>query len=132
VAQSTGSTEPRCSQPAGRPCVGSFPKTILSMCPAEAVLKVSNAQRWCKEETWQPGQIAWPAGQSSGPPAPNLRPEYHLTPINTMVLPPPGESVKKVRFSTPLGSSKFNLYRVERLARFCGPEDFLACRESLE
>jgi hypothetical protein len=35
---------------AGRPCIGAFPKTILSMCPAEAVLKVSNAQRRCKEE----------------------------------------------------------------------------------
>jgi hypothetical protein len=32
---------------AGRPCIGAFPKTILSMCPAEAVLKVSNAQAWC-------------------------------------------------------------------------------------
>jgi hypothetical protein len=41
------------------------------------------------------------------------------------------ESVKKVRFS-PQGASKFNLCRVERDARFCGPEDFLACRESSE
>jgi hypothetical protein len=42
---------------AGRPCVGAFPKTILSTCPAEAVLKGSNAQRWCKEETWSLGQL---------------------------------------------------------------------------
>jgi hypothetical protein len=38
-----------------------------------AVLKVSNAQRWCKKETW-------PAGLTSGH---RLNP-----PINTLVLPP--------------------------------------------
>jgi hypothetical protein len=54
-----------------QPWVGTFPKTILSMCPAEAVLKVSNAQRRCKEETWPPGQVAWPAGPTSGPHTPN-------------------------------------------------------------
>jgi hypothetical protein len=88
---------------AGRPCVGVFPKTVLSTCPAEAMLKVSNAQRRCKEETWVPDQVAWPAGLTSGPPAPNLRLEQHLTPpINTTVLPS-AESVKKVRFSAPKG-----------------------------
>jgi hypothetical protein len=50
---------------AGRPCVSAFPKTILSTCPEKAVLKVSNAQRRCKEETWLPDL-------TSGPHAPNL------------------------------------------------------------
>jgi hypothetical protein len=82
-----------------RPCVGAYPKTILSMCPAEAVLKVSNAQRRCKEETWPPGQVAWLAGLTSGPHTVNLWTEHHLTPhINTTVLPLV-ESVKRVRFS---------------------------------
>jgi hypothetical protein len=106
---------------AGRPCVGTFSKTILLMCPAEAVLKVSNAQRQCKEETWPPGQVAWPVGLTSRPHTPNLWPEHHLTPlINTMVLPP-AETVKKMRFSPPnhpQGASKFNLSRVERDVRF--------------
>jgi hypothetical protein len=57
---------------AGRPCVGVFPKTVLSMSLVEVVLKVSNAQRPCKEETWPPSQVAWPAGLTSGPHAPNL------------------------------------------------------------
>jgi hypothetical protein len=114
VVQSTGSTEPRC----GRPCVGAFPKTVLSTCPAKVVLKVSNAERRCKEETWLPGQVAWPAGLASGPQTPNLQLEHHLTPpINTTVLRPV-ESVKKVRFSSLQGASKFNLCRVEREARF--------------
>jgi hypothetical protein len=87
----------------GRSCVGTFPKTILSTCPAEAVLKVSNAQRQCKEETWPPGQVAWLASLTSGPHAPNLRPEHLLTPpINTTVLLSI-ETVKKVRFSPPKG-----------------------------
>jgi hypothetical protein len=116
----------------GRPCVGAFLKTILSTCPAKVVLKVSNAQRWCKEETWPPGKVAWPASLTSGPHAPNLRLENRLTPpINTTVLPPV-ESVKKVRFSSPQGASKFNLYRVEWEARFGGLKDFPACQESLE
>jgi hypothetical protein len=73
---------------ADRPCVGAFPKTILSTCPAEAVLKVSNAQRQCKEETWSLDQVAWLAGLTSGPHAHNLRPKLRLTPpMNTMVLP---------------------------------------------
>jgi hypothetical protein len=73
---------------AGRPFVGTFPKTVLSACPEEAVLKVSNAQRMCKEETWLPSQVAWPVGLTSGPHVPNLRPEHRLNPpINTMVLP---------------------------------------------
>jgi hypothetical protein len=100
----------------GWPCVGTFPKNVLSMCPAEAVLNLSNAQRRCKEETWLPGQVAWPAGLTSGPHTPNLQPEHCLTPpINTMMLPPI-ESVKKVRFSPPSqhGASKFNLCIVER------------------
>jgi hypothetical protein len=42
----------------GQPCVGAFPKTVLNMCPVEAVLKVSNAQMRCKEETWMPDQVA--------------------------------------------------------------------------
>jgi hypothetical protein len=89
------------------------------MCPVEAVLKVSNAQMRCKEETWMPGQVAWLAGLTSGPHVPNLWPEHCLTPpINTMVLPL-AESVKKVRFSPPpQGASKFNLCRVEREMRF--------------
>jgi hypothetical protein len=40
----------------GQPCVGAFSKTILSMCPVEAVLKVFNAQRRCKQESIQ---IRW-------------------------------------------------------------------------
>jgi hypothetical protein len=103
----------------GWPCVGTFPKNVLSMCPAEAVLNLSNAQRRCKEETWLPGQVAWPAGLTSGPHTPNLQPEHCLTPpINTMMLPPI-ESVKKVRFSPPSqhGASKFNLCIVERERR---------------
>jgi hypothetical protein len=52
---------------AGRACVGAFPKTVLSTCPGEAVLKVSNVQRWCKEETW-------PTSLSSGPHVPTLWP----------------------------------------------------------
>jgi hypothetical protein len=74
---------------ASRPCVRAFPETVLSTCPEEVVLKISNAQRWCKEETWLPGQVAWPAGLTSGPHAPNLQPEHYLNPpINTPVLPP--------------------------------------------
>jgi hypothetical protein len=66
---------------ASQPCIGAFPKTILYTCLAEAVLKVSNAQRWCKEETWPPGLTC-------GPHTPNLHPEHHLTPpINTTMLP---------------------------------------------
>jgi hypothetical protein len=99
---------------AGWPCVGAFPKTILSTCPAEVVLKVSIAHRRCKEETWLPGQFAWLAGLTSGPHVPNLRPEHCLTPpVNTTVLLL-AESVKKVRFSSPQAASKFNLRRVER------------------
>jgi hypothetical protein len=97
----------------GQPCVGTILKTVLSTCPKEAVLKVSNAQRWCKEETWQPGQVAWPASLTSGPHAPNLWPQHRLTPpINTMVLPP-AERVKRVRFS-PLECSQDHSCRVER------------------
>jgi hypothetical protein len=105
---------------AGQPCVGAFPKIVLSTCPAEAVLTVSNARRQCKEATWLFGQVAWPAGLISGPYAPNLWPEPRLTPpINTTVLPS-AESVTKVRISPPphQGASKFNLCRVEREARF--------------
>jgi hypothetical protein len=51
----------------GRPCVGAFQKTILSTCSVEAVLKVSNAQRRCKEETWLPGEVAWLASLTSAP-----------------------------------------------------------------
>jgi hypothetical protein len=36
---------------AGQPYVGAFPETISLMYPEEAVLKVSKAQRQCKEET---------------------------------------------------------------------------------
>jgi hypothetical protein len=80
---------------AGQSCVGVFPKTVLSTCPEEAVLKVSNAQRRCKEETW-------PAGLTGGPHVPNLRPEHCLTLINTTVLPS-AESVMKVRIGLPKG-----------------------------
>jgi hypothetical protein len=96
------------------------------------VLKVSNGQRRCKEETWPPSQVAWPAGLTSGPHTPILLPEHRLTPpINTTVLPTTA-SVKKVRFSPPQGASKFNLCIIEREARFWGPKDFLACWESSE
>jgi hypothetical protein len=89
---------------AGWPCVGTFQKTILSTYPKEAVLK----------ETWPLGEVAWLAGLTSGPHAPNLQPKHRLTlPINTIVLPL-AESVKKVRFSRPQGASKFNLCKVER------------------
>jgi hypothetical protein len=118
---------------AGRPCVGAFLETILSTCPTDVVLEVSNAQMRCKEETWPLGQVTWPASLTIGLPAPNLRPEHRLTaPINTTVLPLV-ESVKKVRFSPPpQGASKFILFSVEREVRFWGPEDFLACQESSE
>jgi hypothetical protein len=100
----------------GQPRVGTILKTVLSTCPKEAVLKVSNAQRWCKEETWQPGQVAWPASLTSGPHAPNLWPQHRLTPpINTMVLPP-AERVKRVRFS-PLECSQDHSCRVESRER---------------
>jgi hypothetical protein len=83
----------------GRPCVDAFSKTILSTCPAEAVFKVSNAQRQCKEETWLPGQVAWPVSLTSGLHALNPQPLHcHTPPINTMVLPL-AECVKRVRFS---------------------------------
>jgi hypothetical protein len=72
---------------AGRPCVVAFTKNVLFTGPAEAVIKVSNAQRRCKEKTWPPGQVAWTADLTSGPHAPNLWPEPCLTPINTTVLP---------------------------------------------
>jgi hypothetical protein len=58
------------------------------MCPTEAVLKVSNAQRRSKEETWPLYQVAWLASLTSGPHMPNFQLEHCLTPpINTMVLP---------------------------------------------
>jgi hypothetical protein len=85
---------------ASRPCVSAFPKTVLSTCPVDAMLKVSNTQRRCKEETWSGGQVTWLAGLTSGPHAPNLWPEHCLTPINTMVLTL-AKSVKKVRFAPP-------------------------------
>jgi hypothetical protein len=97
---------------AGRPCVSAFPKTILSTCPADAMLKVSNAQRRCKEETWSGGQVTWPAGLTSGPHAPNLWPEHCLAPINTMVLPP-AKSVKRVRFAPPLPPRGFQIQSLE-------------------
>jgi hypothetical protein len=98
----------------GWPCVGAFPKIVLSTCPTEAVFKVSNAQRRGKVETWPPGQVVWPTGLTSGPHVPILRLERCLTPpINTTVLPP-ADGVKKVRFRSPQGASKFNLCRVER------------------
>jgi hypothetical protein len=76
---------------ADRPCVGAFLETILSTCPEEAVLKVSNAQRWCKE-------VTWPAGLTRGPHMPKLRPEHRLNPpINTPMLPL-AKSVQGVRF----------------------------------
>jgi hypothetical protein len=78
-------------------------KNLLSTCPEEVVLKVSNAQRRCKGETWLLGQVAWSASLTSGPHVTNLRPEHRLTPpINTTMLPP-AESVKKVRFSPHKG-----------------------------
>jgi hypothetical protein len=82
----------------GQPCVSAFTKNVLSTCPAVVVLKVSNAQRQCKEETWPPSQVAWPAGLTSGPHMTNLWPEHYLNPlINTPC--PLAEIVKSVRFS---------------------------------
>jgi hypothetical protein len=86
---------------ASRPCIGAFPKIVLSTCPKEVVLNVSNAQWRCKKETWPLDQVAYPAGLTSGPHVSNIRLEHRLTPpINTTVLPL-AESVKKVRFSAP-------------------------------
>jgi hypothetical protein len=87
---------------ADRPCVGAFTKNILSMCPVEAMLKVPNAQRRCREETWPSSQVAWLAYLTSGPHMPNLWLEDHLNPsINTPVLPLV-ESMKRLRFSPPI------------------------------
>jgi hypothetical protein len=84
---------------ADRPCIGAFPETVLSTCLEEAVLKVSNAQRRHKEETWPPDQVAWPADLISGPHAPNLLPQHRLNPpVNTPMLPL-AKGVKRVRFS---------------------------------
>jgi hypothetical protein len=83
---------------ADRACVDAFTKNVLSTCPKEVVLKLSIAQRRCKEETWPPGQVAWSAGLTCGPHMPNLWPEHYLTPINTVVLPL-AESMKRVMFS---------------------------------
>jgi hypothetical protein len=98
------STKLRC----GRPCVGALPKTVLSTCPAEAVLKVSNAQRWCKEETWPPGQPdKWaPRAQSLAIAPPYSSYKYHGA-------PPPTESVKRVRFS-PLECTRVHSHGEER------------------
>jgi hypothetical protein len=73
---------------AGRPYDGTFPEIVSSTCPEGAVLMLSNAQWRCKEETWLPGQVAWPVGLTSGAHTPNLWPEHCLNPpINTAVLP---------------------------------------------
>jgi hypothetical protein len=141
VAQSTGSTEPRCGWPATSPWPAGhvLPHFQKSFClrfqqrwcsrypmpksgARRKLGRPSNAQKRCKEETWSPDQVAWPTGLTSGPHVPNLRPEHRLTPpINIMVLSP-AEGVKKVRFSPspprPQGASKFSLCRVEREARF--------------
>jgi hypothetical protein len=87
---------------AGQPCVGVFPKTVLSTCPEEAVLKVSNAQRRCKEETW-------PAGLTGGPHVPYSY-KYHGAPLS--------RKCDESEDWTPQGASKFNHYRVEREERF--------------
>jgi hypothetical protein len=102
---------------ASRPCVAAIPKPILSTCLAEAVLKVPNTQRWCKEETWPPGQVAWSPGLTSGSHASNLWPQHRLAPPMNNMVPPPVESVKRVRFS-PLECSQVHSYRVEREVRF--------------
>jgi hypothetical protein len=97
--------------------VAGRPAASPAMCPADAVLMVSNAQRRRKEETWPLSQVAWPTVLTSGPHVPNIQPQHCLTtPINTMVLPL-AESVKRVRFS-PLYSSQVHSCRVERGARF--------------
>jgi hypothetical protein len=73
---------------AGQPCVGTFPKIVFTAYQSKSVRGVSNVGRQCKEETWLPGQVAWPTGLSSGPHAPNLRTQHHLIPpINMIVLP---------------------------------------------
>jgi hypothetical protein len=69
---------------AGQPCVGAFPETIFSTCPEEAVFKLSNVQRRCKEETWPPDQVAWLAGLTSGS---HMATHCLNPPINTPMLP---------------------------------------------
>jgi hypothetical protein len=123
VAQSTGSTEPRCVRPATSPwptrhVLAHFQKPFFLHVQQKWCSRYPMPKERCKEETWPPGQVAWPTGLTSGSPSPNLRSEHHLTPpINTMVLPLT-KSVKKVRFSPPpQGASKFNLCRVLGVAR---------------
>jgi hypothetical protein len=106
VAQSTGSTEPRCVRPATSPwptrhVLAHFQKPFFLHVQQKWCSRYPMPKERCKEETWPPGQVAWPTGLTSGSPSPNLRSEHHLTPpINTMVLPLT-KSVKKVRFSPP-------------------------------
>jgi hypothetical protein len=109
----------------GWPCVGAFSKTVLSTCPEEAVLKVSNAQRQCKKETWPPGQVAWPAdradkwascAQSLARAPPHSSYKYHGA--------PPGRKCEESEvYPPPLqGASNFNLCRVERERESQGSE----------
>jgi hypothetical protein len=112
---------------------GIFLKFVFNMCQLMSARRVSNMGRqWC-HKAWPPDRVKWPAGLTSRPPKPKLRPRHRLNPpINTLLFLPV-EGVMKVRFSPPSqGASKFNLCRVERDARFWGPEDFLACRDSFE
>jgi hypothetical protein len=47
---------------ADRPCVGTFPKNVLSMCPKEAMLKGSNAQGGARRKLGCPTKLhGWPA-----------------------------------------------------------------------
>jgi hypothetical protein len=79
---------------ADQTCVGAFPKTIMSTCPGELVLKPSIDQRQCKKGTWLPGRpIKWaPHAQFSATALPYSTYKYHGG-------PPLTESVKGVRFS---------------------------------
>jgi hypothetical protein len=125
VAQSTGSTKPRCHRPAtslwsAGHVLAHFQKPFCLHVQQRRSSTYPMPKGSARRKLGHADQVAWPAGLTSGPLVPNLRPEHGLTPpINTTVLPLV-ESVKKVRFSPPppQGASKFHLCRVEREVRF--------------
>jgi hypothetical protein len=93
VAQSTSSTEPRCGQPATSPSpaghvLAHLQKNVLSTCPDEAVIKIYNVQRWCKEDTWSPSHVAWSTILTNGLHMPNIWLELRLNaPTDTPCFP---------------------------------------------
>jgi hypothetical protein len=68
--------------------LGAIPKTVLSTCLAEEALKLSNAERRCREETWPLHQVACSAGLTSGPHTSNLRPQLPYSFCNYLGAPP--------------------------------------------